>query len=115
MKKLIAPIIALALSLFAMASLAEAQALDPILKSQFSTIPKFIEGALKALVIVALPVISLFIVYSGFLFVLARGNAEDLAKARRNFFWVIVGSILILGAWVLATLIGGTAAQLTNT
>ena len=106
-----------AFAFFSLTGIAHAQssgAFEDILKPEFSTIPNFIAGALRALVMVAMPIIGLFIVYSGFLFVIARGNSEDLAKARRNFFYVIIGAILILGAWVLATLIGGTAAQLTN-
>ena len=74
-------------------------------------IPSFIAGALKALVVVALPIITLFIVIAGFMFVLARGNSEGLKKAKQNFLYVIIGAILILGAWVLATLIGGTVTQ----
>ncbi|HEY4522372.1 MAG TPA: hypothetical protein VJH91_01900 [Candidatus Paceibacterota bacterium] len=84
------------------------------LNSAFSSVPNFIAGFLKVVVMVALPIISLFIVYSGFMFVLARGNSEKLSKARENFLWVIIGAILILGAWVIATLIGGTVSQLTT-
>ena len=81
---------------------------------QYSGIAEFIAGALKVMVQVALPIISLFVVYSGFLFVSAQGNTEKLATARNNFFYVIIGAILILGAWVIATLIGGTVTQLTR-
>ena len=81
---------------------------------QFNGIAEFIAGALKVLVMVALPIISLFIVYAGFMFVAAQGNTEKLSAARTNFFWVVIGAILILGAWVIATLIGGTVTQLTR-
>lgn len=84
------------------------------LNPNFSSIPGFIAGALRALVIIALPIISLFIVISGFMFVLARGNQEALNKAKTNFLYVILGAGLILGAWVIATLIGGTVTQLTG-
>lgn len=82
------------------------------LKSQ--DIPSFIAGALKALVVVALPIITLFIVIAGFMFVLARGNEHKLSEAKKNFVYVIIGAILILGAWVLATLIGGTVTQVVG-
>ncbi len=78
----------------------------------FNDIQSFIAGALKVLVIVALPIITLFIVISGFMFVLARGNESKLTEAKKNFVYVIIGALLILGAWVLATLIGGTVTQL---
>jgi len=74
----------------------------------------FVALALKVMVMVALPIISLFIVYSGFLFVSARGNSEQLDKAKMNLLYVIIGAILILGAWVIATLIGGTVTQLVR-
>jgi hypothetical protein len=85
------------------------------LNPAFSSIPQFIAGALKVLVMVALPIITLFFVYSGFLFVKARGNPAELSKAKNNFIAVVIGAILILGAWVIATLIGGTVTKLLGT
>ncbi|MDO8513974.1 MAG: pilin [bacterium] len=93
---------------------AQSTGLENPLNSNFSTIPAFIAGALKVLVIVALPVIALFIVYSGFLFIFARGDPTKLTKAKENFVYVIIGALLILGAWVIATLIGGTVTQLVG-
>jgi hypothetical protein len=81
---------------------------------KFPTIERFIEGALRAVVTIALPIVAFFIVYSGFLFVKAQGNPDELKTAKENFKWVILGSALILGAWVLATLIAGTVSQLTR-
>ena len=105
-----------ALALLALPVYAQAQDvyLNSPLNPEFSDIPKFIAGALKVMVTVALPIISLFIVYSGFLFLTAQGNDEKLSKAKTNFMYVIIGAILILGAWVIATLIGGTVTQLTS-
>jgi hypothetical protein len=82
------------------------------LDEEFSSIPTFIAGALKALVVVSLPIISLFIVVAGFMFVLARGNEAKLTKAKENLVYVVIGALLILGAWVIATMIGGTVTQL---
>ena len=94
-------------------STARAAGLENPLK--FNDIQSFIAGALKALVVVSLPIITLFIVISGFMFVAARGNQDKLSKAKQNFVYVIIGAILILGAWVLATLIGGTVSQVVGT
>ena len=84
------------------------------LNSAFSTVPGFIEGALKALVMIALPILTLFIVYAGFRFISSQGNDTKLSEAKKNFMYVIIGALLILGAWVIATLIGGTVSQLTT-
>jgi hypothetical protein len=91
-----------------------AQTLKNPLDPSFSTIPLFIAGALEVLVMVALPIITFFIVYSGFKFISAQGNESKLTEAKHNFFYVIIGSLLILGAWIIATLIGGTVDQLTR-
>lgn len=88
--------------------------LENPLNRNFSTIPAFIAGALKVLVIVALPIITLFLVVAGFMFVFARGNSSKLDEAKKNFVYVIIGALLILGAWVIATLIGGTVTQLVG-
>ncbi len=88
--------------------------LENPLNSSFSSIPQFISGTLKVMVMVALPIITLFMVYSGFLFVFAQGRPEQLAKAKTNFLFVVIGSVLILGAWVFASLIGGTISELTR-
>ena len=78
----------------------------------FGNISEFIQGVLKAVVAVGLPIITLFMVYAGFLYVKAQGKPDQILNAHRNFLYVIIGTILILGAWVLSTLIGGTITQL---
>jgi hypothetical protein len=82
------------------------------LSSSLSSIPAFLSAALSAMVKIALPIITVFIVYSGFLFVTAQGNQAKLAIAKTNFFYAVLGALLILSAWVLANLIGGTVTQL---
>jgi hypothetical protein len=79
---------------------------------RFPSIEKFIEGVLQAVVMIALPIIVLFMVYAGFKYIFARGNSGKITDAHKNFTYVIIGTALILGAWVLATLIGGTVTQL---
>ncbi len=80
----------------------------------YCNIQEFVETALKALVMIALPIIAFFIVVAGFRFVTAQGNPENLKKAKMNFLYVIIGAGLILGAWVLSTLIGATVSQLVG-
>jgi hypothetical protein len=35
-----------------------------------------------------------------------------LTTAKKNFVYVIIGAALVLGAWVLSTLLGATVSQL---
>lgn len=84
--------------------------LNPITSS--ANVTSFIVNVLQVLVQVSIPVIAFFIVYTGFKFVAARGNESKLKNAKINFMYVIIGSALILGAWVFATLIGSTVSGL---
>lgn len=79
---------------------------------RFSTIEQFIEGVLKGIIMIAIPVIVAFMVWAGFQYVSARGNPGKISAAHKNFYYVIIGTAMILGAWVLATLIGATIRQL---
>jgi len=105
---------ALSAAVFLVAPVCVYAALDNPLNPSFSSIPAFIAGALKALAMIALPIITLFLVISGFLFVTAQGNEQKLQTAKKNFLYVIIGALLILGAWIIATLIAGTVSQLTG-
>lgn len=78
------------------------------LKPGLSTVAGFTEAFLRAVVFILFPIAVVFVVYSGFLFIAAQGKPDDLANAKRNFFWTVVGVGLLLGAWALAALIKGT-------
>jgi len=83
--------------------------------SSLPDIQSFLANFLKAIVQIALPIITLFVVYSGFLFIAARGNEVKITQAKNNFLYVIIGATLILGAWILATLLGATAKSVLPT
>lgn len=73
---------------------------------------EFLQKLFANLVKIAIPFLTVFLVYSGFLFVEARGNEEKLKTARSNFVSVIIGAVLVLGAWVIASALKGTVDQL---
>ncbi len=84
------------------------------LNPNFSDIPRFIAGVLQVMVQVGLPIIAFFMLYAGYQFVSAGGNSEKLNSAKENFKYVMIGSALILGAWVMATLIANTVGQVVG-
>ena len=45
---------------------------------------------------IGLPVIAVFIVYSGFLFVKAQGNESQLSEAKKTFYWTVIGAAVVL-------------------
>ncbi len=53
-----------------------------------------------------------FLIYSGFLMVMAGGNEEKLEKAKAALLWTVIGIAILLGAKVLSAVICGTIRQL---
>jgi hypothetical protein len=53
-----------------------------------------IEGLMK----LAIPLLVLGVIYSGFLLIKAQGNETELKKARSAVLWVLVGAAIILSA-----------------
>ena len=82
------------------------------LNSQFSSIGSFVEGAVKVVIGIAIPILAMMIMYSGFMFVAARGNSKKLQVARQNFIYVIIGTIMILGFSAFILLLENTVSQL---
>ena len=82
---------------------------NPICTKDLST---FLAKLLDLIALIAFPIIVLFLVYIGFLFVTSQGNPEKLKEAREYFVWALVGALLILGAEALSLAIKGTVDQL---
>ena len=66
------------------------------------TFTELVEAIAKAITAIGIPLVAIFLVWAGFLFVTARGNEEQLKRAKTTFFWAIVGGAVIIGAWALA-------------
>ena len=61
---------------------------------------------------IALPIAAIFIIYSGFLFVTAGGNQSKVDAAKTTFYWTIIGTAIVVGAWALASAIVNFASKL---
>lgn len=72
----------------------------------------FLQKLFSNLVKIAIPILVLFIIYSGFKFVEAQGNEKKIEDARKNFTYVIIGGVVILAAWTIAMAIKGTINNL---
>lgn len=75
-----------------------------------------VEGLLALVLSVAVRIgtiiLVLALVWTGFLFVAARGNPEKISSARQAFMWTIIGGLVLLGAEALAQVIKDTATSL---
>ena len=76
------------------------------------SVDSFIKIILIGIIKIALPVVALAIIYSGFLFVTARGNSESLKKAKDALLYSVIGAAVLLGAWAIAQLISDTVLKL---
>ena len=66
-------------------------------------------SALSELAIeIGIPIAALFIIYSGLMFVTARGNAEKLTKAKTGLMWSLGGTAILLGAWAITEVLKDT-------
>ncbi len=61
---------------------------------------------------VATALLTLMLIYVGFLFVQARGNAEKLTQARTALQWTVIGGLVLIGAAAIANVIAATASSL---
>lgn len=77
---------------------------------QSQTIPEFILKIIDVLLVFALPIIVLYIMYAGFLFVTANGNESQLTQAKNALLWSVVGGVIALGAKLILEVIQGTVA-----
>jgi len=54
----------------------------------------------------------LMVMYAGFLYVTARGDTGKMKKAKDALLWAVIGSAILLGAWVISEAIKATIDQL---
>lgn len=78
---------------------------NPLATDSFSAL---VEAIAKLAAQIGIPIAAIFIIYSGLMFVTARGSEEQLKKAKTTFMWAMIGTAILLGAWVIAAAISGT-------
>ena len=77
-----------------------------------TSINDFIKIILQGAIKIGIPIIALAIIYSGFLFVKARGNPEQIKEAKNSLLYTLIGAAILLGAWGIAQLISNTILAL---
>ena len=79
-----------------------------------TTITGFFLSLVDALLVFAIPFIVFFIIYAGFLYVTARGNASKVQQAHKALLYALIGGVIILGAHAILSIVSGTVAQFTS-
>jgi len=77
------------------------------------TLAEFLNLVLDIVILIAVPIIIFFIIWSGFMYVTAQGKPEKIADATRAFTWTVVGAVILLGAKVLLAIITNTVKALS--
>ena len=97
-------------------SAAPSQAINIAIKNPLgvTTINDAIAKIMGVILKLAIPVIICLFIWTGFQFILAQGNDKKLGEAKSMLGNVIIGSLLILGAWTLATAIVNTVNLITT-
>jgi hypothetical protein len=72
---------------------------------EVDNITELLEALLGIVMVFATPLIVFFIIYAGFLYVTARGNAAQLEQATRSLTYAIIGGVIVLGAFAIATIV----------
>lgn len=79
------------------------------------TFPEIFAAIMNNIVLpIAIPFLAIMLIYSGFLFVKARGNPEELKTAKGAFQYTLIGGTIILGALVFANALQATVSQLLS-
>ncbi len=71
-----------------------------------------LKDILQGVIKIGIPIITLALIYSGFLFVTAQGNSEKLKSAKKALLYTVIGAAVLLGSWAIAQLIHSTVSSL---
>lgn len=78
------------------------------------TLYDFIVIILGIVIKISIPILTVFFIYTGFLFVSAEGDVKKLTDARRMFTYGVIGAAIVLGSVLIATVVNGTLTQITS-
>ncbi|MCA9357097.1 hypothetical protein H6784_05280 [Candidatus Nomurabacteria bacterium] len=71
----------------------------------FNSIEDFLVAILNVIIVIAIPIVVFFIIYSGFKYVVARGNPAQIQEASQALTYAIIGGVLIIGAVAISKII----------
>lgn len=80
--------------------------------NNINSLPDFMNAILDAVVTIGSIILTLAIVYVGFLFVQAQGNDEKIKSARSALMWTVIGGLVLLGARTVGLVITSTIGAL---
>jgi MFS-type transporter involved in bile tolerance (Atg22 family) len=82
--------------------------------TSFTTLDQFLAAVLHAVVLIAFPIIVLFLIYIGWLFVFHGNEPAELKKTKEYFVYAILGALIVLGAEALSRAIAATVTAISG-
>jgi uncharacterized membrane protein len=76
------------------------------------TFGELVQAIANAVIAIGIPLVAIFLIYAGFLFVTSGGNEQKLQQAKTTFYWALVGGVIVIGAFAIATAIVNFAVNL---
>lgn len=80
--------------------------------NSINSLPDFLNAILGAVVDLGTIVLTLALIYVGFLFVKAQGKEEEIKNARNALMWTVIGGLVLLGAQTIGMVISSTVEGL---
>ena len=78
------------------------------------SIEQLILTIIDVVLVFLLPVIVLYIMYAGYLFVTAQGNPGELSAAKKALLTALIGGVIVLGARAILDVVKGTIEAVTG-
>lgn len=80
---------------------------------KFKTLDELLTAILRAAIQLGTVVLTLALIWTGFLFVAARGREEEIRSARNALMYTIIGGLILLGATAIKEVIEATITSIT--
>ncbi|MCA9364124.1 hypothetical protein KC727_02805 [Candidatus Kaiserbacteria bacterium] len=81
---------------------------NPLAGRGIDSVEGFFVEIINIILVFARPIVVLFIMYAGFLYVTAQGDTTKLTTARNALLWSVIGGVVVFGATVIMEVIRGT-------
>ncbi len=72
------------------------------LAGTIDNLPQLFQKIVEIIIKIGIPLVAIAILYSGFLFVTARGNDSQLKTAKNALLFAVIGGLILLASWLVA-------------
>ncbi|TSC71198.1 MAG: Uncharacterized protein G01um101449_53 [Parcubacteria group bacterium Gr01-1014_49] len=74
----------------------------------------FLNNVLSVVIRIGTIVVTLMLIYVGYLFVIAQGKEAEIREARQMLLWTILGALILLGSKAISLGIEATVRALST-